>query len=95
MDSNSGEDFVHVENSLADSLSESIVNVKREEAEEAENDDDVSTSAAAAVTEEEQGRKVLPEELSKSVVVLTCESTAASGVCDVHVVGTAHVSVVM
>ncbi|XP_050380170.1 uncharacterized protein LOC126797565 [Argentina anserina] len=95
MDSNSGEDFVHVENSLADSLSESIVNVGREEAEE---NDDASTSVARAEEEQEeeageQGRKVLPEELSRSVVVLTCESAAASGVCDVHLVGTAHVSV--
>ncbi|KAL6135277.1 hypothetical protein ACLB2K_067505 [Fragaria x ananassa] len=73
---NSGEDFVHVENSLSDSLSESIVNVEREE----EDFDDQRTA-------------VLPEELSRSVMVLTCASTAESGVCDVHLVGTAHVSV--
>ncbi|XP_073155709.1 uncharacterized protein [Henckelia pumila] len=38
------------------------------------------------------GRKVLPEELSRSVVTLTCESAAEGGVCDVYLVGTAHVS---
>lgn len=90
-DPNSAEDFVHVDNSMADSLSESIVNV------EVPRDDDdydgvVSTSAAA---EDSDLRKVLPEELSRSVVVLTCDSTAEGGVCDVHLVGTAHVSVVM
>lgn len=40
-------------------------------------------------------RKVLPPELSKSVVSLTCESAAAGGVCDVYLVGTAHVSTVI
>ncbi|GER48218.1 TraB family protein [Striga asiatica] len=37
-------------------------------------------------------RKVLPAELSRSAVMLTCESAAANGVCDVYLVGTAHVS---
>ncbi|KZV40316.1 traB domain-containing protein-like [Dorcoceras hygrometricum] len=37
-------------------------------------------------------RKVLPEELSRSVVTLRCESAAEGGVCDVYLVGTAHVS---
>ncbi|CAI9783607.1 unnamed protein product [Fraxinus pennsylvanica] len=37
-------------------------------------------------------RKVLPEELSRSVVALSCESSADGGVCDVYLVGTAHVS---
>ncbi|KAM5580695.1 hypothetical protein ABKV19_010107 [Rosa sericea] len=92
-DPNSAEDFVHVENSLADSLSESIVNVEVPREEE-DDGDVVSTSAAAAEEEDDdRGRKVLPEDLSRSVVVLTCESSAESGVCDVHLVGTAHVSV--
>ncbi|XP_010484858.1 PREDICTED: traB domain-containing protein-like [Camelina sativa] len=34
----------------------------------------------------------LPDELAKSVVILTCESTAEGGSCDVYLVGTAHVS---
>ncbi|CDP11805.1 unnamed protein product [Coffea canephora] len=38
-------------------------------------------------------RKELPEELSRSVLKLTCESTAVEGgICDVYLVGTAHVS---
>ncbi|XP_057796632.1 uncharacterized protein LOC131012662 isoform X1 [Salvia miltiorrhiza] len=37
-------------------------------------------------------RKVLPPELSRSVATLTCESSAAGGVCDVYLVGTCHVS---
>ncbi|XP_075482377.1 uncharacterized protein LOC142522726 [Primulina tabacum] len=37
-------------------------------------------------------RKELPVELSRSVVALTCESAAEGGVCDVYLVGTAHVS---
>ncbi|XVE58250.1 hypothetical protein DITRI_Ditri04bG0155200 [Diplodiscus trichospermus] len=38
-------------------------------------------------------RKVeLPEELSKNVMVLTCESSAEGGNCDVYLVGTVHVS---
>ncbi|KAH6764675.1 TraB family protein [Perilla frutescens var. frutescens] len=37
-------------------------------------------------------RKVLPPELSRSVVRLTCESSAHGGVCDVYLVGTVHVS---
>ncbi|KAL6975722.1 hypothetical protein U1Q18_024517 [Sarracenia purpurea var. burkii] len=37
-------------------------------------------------------RKVLPEELSRSVMMLSCESSAEGGICDVYLVGTAHVS---
>lgn len=40
-------------------------------------------------------RKILPEELSRSVVALSCESFADGGVCDVYLVGTAHVSSVI
>lgn len=40
-------------------------------------------------------RKVLPPELSRSVAVLTCESAADGGVCDIYLVGTAHVSTVI
>lgn len=39
-------------------------------------------------------RKVLPPELSRSTLTLTCESSAEGGVCDVYLVGTAHVSTV-
>ncbi|KAK9284536.1 hypothetical protein L1049_023711 [Liquidambar formosana] len=37
-------------------------------------------------------RKVLPEQLSRSVMVLSCESKAEGGSCDVYLVGTNHVS---
>ncbi|CAI9299456.1 unnamed protein product [Lactuca saligna] len=37
-------------------------------------------------------KKVLPEELSRSVVTLSCESSAEGGICEVYLVGTAHVS---
>ncbi|XP_071701031.1 uncharacterized protein [Rutidosis leptorrhynchoides] len=37
-------------------------------------------------------RKVLPEELSRSVVTLSCESSVEGGICDVFLVGTAHIS---
>ncbi|KAL6561324.1 hypothetical protein OROMI_016925 [Orobanche minor] len=40
-------------------------------------------------------RKVLPPELSRSSVMLTCNSAAEGGVCDVFLVGTAHVSAVI
>lgn len=83
------DNFVHVENPTIEDLSDSIVGV---DAPRDEYDDDVVSTSAAAESSDQ--RKVLPEELSRSVVVLTCESTAEGGVCDVHLVGTAHVSVV-
>ncbi|KAL3509667.1 hypothetical protein ACH5RR_029068 [Cinchona calisaya] len=42
--------------------------------------------------DDDNQRKELPEELSRSVVKLTCESAAIGGICDVYLVGTAHVS---
>ncbi|XP_039130768.1 traB domain-containing protein-like [Dioscorea cayenensis subsp. rotundata] len=44
------------------------------------------------VSERSTVRRGLPEELSKGVVVLECESSAEGGSCDVYIVGTAHVS---
>ncbi|KAI8558308.1 hypothetical protein RHMOL_Rhmol04G0081000 [Rhododendron molle] len=41
---------------------------------------------------DEDRMEVLPEELRRNVVKLSRESTAEGGVCDVYVVGTAHVS---
>ncbi|ONK74710.1 uncharacterized protein A4U43_C03F9340 [Asparagus officinalis] len=38
------------------------------------------------------GPRVLPEELSKNVEFLECESSAEGGSCSVYLVGTAHVS---
>ncbi|PHU07755.1 hypothetical protein BC332_24244 [Capsicum chinense] len=40
-------------------------------------------------------RKELPEALLRSVMMLNCDSSTAGGVCDVYVVGTAHVSTVV
>ncbi|GFY99138.1 TraB family protein [Actinidia rufa] len=44
--------------------------------------------------EEDEGseRKALPEELWRSVMKLSCESSAEGGICNVYLVGTAHVS---
>ncbi|KAH9793068.1 trab domain-containing protein [Citrus sinensis] len=79
----SGEEFVHV-----DPLSESIVSLGDEVRDESSDRDE--TNGAVPVPEET--KKVLPEELSSSVVILTCDSTAEGGTCDVYLVGTAHVS---
>ncbi|KAK8698663.1 hypothetical protein V6N13_114774 [Hibiscus sabdariffa] len=97
----SGEDFVHIDNpnpNFVDALSDSIVNVEKEEEEEEEgiqnegydgnNGDDVSTNDRSDSLE----RRELPEELLRSVMVLSCESSAEGGNCDVYLVGTAHVS---
>lgn len=82
----SGEEFVHV-----DPLSESIVSLGDEVRDE--TSDRGETNGAVPVPEET--KKVLPEELSRSVVLLTCDSTAEGGTCDVYLVGTAHVSKVI
>ncbi|KAF6159453.1 hypothetical protein GIB67_032224, partial [Kingdonia uniflora] len=42
--------------------------------------------------DDEGRRRLVPEELSKSVVMLECESSAEGGSCVVYLVGTAHVS---
>nr|DAD23264.1 TPA_asm: hypothetical protein HUJ06_024727 [Nelumbo nucifera] len=63
--------------------------------------DAIGLGNASAVTESEcsevlvtetERRKALPEEFSKDVVYLQCESSAEGGSCDVYLVGTAHVS---
>lgn len=82
----SGEEFVHV-----DPLSESILSLGDEVRDESSDRDE--TNGAVPVPEET--KKVLPEELSRSVVILTCDSTAEGGTCDVYLVGTAHVSKVI
>ncbi|KAF9663283.1 hypothetical protein SADUNF_Sadunf17G0022900 [Salix dunnii] len=76
------EEFVNIENPSdnVNHLSESIVDVANELSEYDNKNDDVVE------------RKELPEELSRSVMVLTCESKAVGGTCVVHLVGTAHVS---
>uniref|UniRef100_M1CH24 TraB family protein n=1 Tax=Solanum tuberosum TaxID=4113 RepID=M1CH24_SOLTU len=63
---------------------------------EGSNESVVEEREPDEVNEENQSqsyeRKVLPEELSRNVITLTCESSAEGGICDVYVVGTAHVS---
>ncbi|XP_010522328.1 PREDICTED: traB domain-containing protein-like [Tarenaya hassleriana] len=124
----SGEDFVHIDDPRPDadvSLSDSIVNVEKEEllqeAEEEKGEDSDGDSSSSSSSSDSgisggdalgvgggddiaggvddggerrsQAEKVeLPEELARSVMVLTCESTAEGGSCDVYLVGTAHVS---
>lgn len=87
-----GEDFIRIENAAAEDLSESIVRVD----EPRESNDAILTSAGAEENEDDDGDSerstVLPEELTRSLVVLSCESSAERGVCDVYLVGTAHVS---
>ncbi|KAJ4867345.1 TraB family protein [Raphanus sativus] len=109
---NSGEDFVHIEEHSSRptgdiSLSDSIVNVEKEDAvedeEEYKDSDSVVSGGDAGEgivggggEGEGEGSSTtkaeLPEELAKSVVMLTCESTGESGSCDVYLIGTAHVS---
>ncbi|KAL0722162.1 hypothetical protein Bca4012_036761 [Brassica carinata] len=90
------------------SLSHNIVNVETEEKEEEEEysdsgsartgvdlifvasgDDDIYNGADGVV---ERTKVELPEEYAKSVMVLTCDSKAEGGSCDVYLIGTAHVS---
>ncbi|KAH0707794.1 traB domain-containing protein [Solanum tuberosum] len=81
------EDFVHVDEEVANLNSEgSEASVVEEQG--------IEEVISANVEGEGEGyeRKVLPEELSRSVMMLTCDSSANGGICDVYVVGTAHVS---
>ncbi|CAL1406919.1 unnamed protein product [Linum trigynum] len=86
-----GEDFVHVDNPdpSGGALSDSIVNVADELRDEGESV--VASAGTAAGEAEPDERMEAPEELSRAVV-LTCESKAETGSCDVYLVGTAHVS---
>lgn len=84
-----GEDFVHIRNLNIESLSDSMVRI--DEPEEVTGSPFLDTAASASVSVSDQPT-TLPDELSRNVVVLSCESAAESGVCDVYLVGTAHVS---
>lgn len=110
-DVHSGEDFVHIDDPRPTgdiSLSDSIVNVDKDELldeaaeEEFRGSDSVFSGGDGGGADDDGGEcssetiKVeLPEDLAKSVVILTCESTADGGSCDVYLVGTAHVSKVV
>ncbi|GLT37439.1 hypothetical protein SLA2020_117570 [Shorea laevis] len=90
----SGEDFVHIESpdpNAVDSLSESILKVE----DELRSEDDIGSDAVPTGEPSdsfERCKVELPEELSRSVMVLSCESSVEGGTCDVYLVGTAHVS---
>ncbi|XP_024029965.1 traB domain-containing protein [Morus notabilis] len=88
IDAAAGEDFVRIENATAEDLSESIVRVD----EPRESNDALLTSGGAEEESDSERSTVLPEELTRSLVVLSCESLAGRGICDVYLVGTAHVS---
>lgn len=79
------DEFLNKANPNTDSVNDSIPGV-----------DDVRNDFVPVNGEEEddgsEQRKVLPEELSRSVMVLSSESTAEGGYCDVYLIGTAHVS---
>lgn len=83
------EDFVHVDGGAANLNSEG----SEESVVEEEGVEEV-VSANGEGEREEYVRKDLPEELSRSVMMLTCDSSTDGGICDVYVVGTAHVSAV-
>ncbi|KAM7492334.1 hypothetical protein LguiA_035255 [Lonicera macranthoides] len=84
------EPFIHVDSTNANHMSgedsdQSVVSF----------DEDRGTDVSRereGVFEGEQRRRVIPEELSRSVMMLSCESSAEGGNCDVYLVGTAHVS---
>ncbi|KAG5551767.1 hypothetical protein RHGRI_009997 [Rhododendron griersonianum] len=63
-----------------------------------EGGDERGGGEAAAAAEDfgegdgEDRREAVPEEVWRSVVRLSCESTAEGGVCDVYLVGTSHES---
>ncbi|KAL4348449.1 hypothetical protein GQ457_17G023550 [Hibiscus cannabinus] len=54
------------------------------------NIDDVSRSKGSDSSERRNAE--LPEELSKNVVHLSCESSTEGGICDVYLLGVCHVS---
>lgn len=85
----SGEDFVHVPDLKMESLSESIVRIDEP------SDADAAPSMSDEAPDSDHRQVTLPEELSRNVLVLSCESAAEGGVCDVYLVGTAHVSEVL
>lgn len=98
------EDYVHVEEAgAAESSIFGAASVTDSEWRSEENDELFSRigggggggGGEGVNDDDDNERKELTEELSMGVVKLTCESTAAEGgICDVYLVGTAHVSTV-
>nr|GMD08397.1 traB domain-containing protein-like [Ipomoea batatas]GME05089.1 traB domain-containing protein-like [Ipomoea batatas] len=87
------EDFVHVDGAGAGAGAVADSNFRSEGSEESVvADTAVEEATGGEVESQGYARKVLPEELSKSVVMLNCDSSAEGGACDVYLLGTAHVS---
>ncbi|RVW68448.1 hypothetical protein CK203_058378 [Vitis vinifera] len=85
------EDFVHVDNPDLDPIPNPNIETSPEDFVSVDDrQHDVASLNAEA--EGSDRNRVLPEELSRSVVILSCESSAEGGTCDVYLVGTAHVS---
>lgn len=57
-------------------------------------DDEYVDEASVRSSENFERKEELPEEMCKSVVKLTCESSVEGGECVVYLIGTAHVSMV-
>lgn len=85
-----GEDFVHINDLKMENLSESMVRI-----DQSSDAVEAASSAPEAPVDADRLPVSLPEELSRNVIVLSCESSAEGGVCDVYLVGTAHVSEVI
>ncbi|KAL5056427.1 hypothetical protein RYX36_037109 [Vicia faba] len=83
-----GEEFVHVHDLKMESLSDSMVRIDHS----SEAVDAASSAPEEAPVDVDRAPVALPEELSRNVIMLSCESSAEGGVCDVYLVGTAHVS---
>ncbi|KAK7257523.1 hypothetical protein RIF29_31555 [Crotalaria pallida] len=88
------EDFIHVHDLKMESLSDSMVRI---DSDGANNNDGEGPSDSLPPEYESESFDprppvTLPVELCRNVMVLSCESSAEGGVCDVFVVGTAHVS---
>ncbi|KAK2433497.1 TraB family protein [Trifolium repens] len=82
-----GEDFIQVHDLKMESLSDSMVRI--------DHPSDAVDAASSAPDDPmvvDRRPVALPVELSRNVIMLSCESSALGGVCDVYLVGTAHVS---
>ncbi|WJX49882.1 hypothetical protein P8452_36261 [Trifolium repens] len=79
-----GDDFIQVHDLKMESLSDSMVRI--------DHPSDAASSPPDDPMVVDRRPVALPVELSRNVIMLSCESSALGGVCDVYLVGTAHVS---